>query len=447
MANRDFRRLWSAGFVSETGDWIFMIAMPVFVYQLTGSVTATAANFILELLPGLLLSPVAGVLADRWDRRRLMIGVSLLQVLVLLPLLAVDGPGQLYLVNLVTCAQAALATVFQPAKYALLPSVVAPEDVAAANGLASLNGNLARLLGASCGGFVVAGLGLPGVLVIDAASFLVAVALLARPFGVAQPAAVREPVWRAWVAGLREIRNQRGLRLMVLPVGLIGLAQGLFAVLFIVFVTERLGGGEGETGLLRGVQAIGGIAGGALIGTLARRTDPGRLLGWALLVFSAMTAFTWNSAYVTTAIWFQAALFAVLGAPGIGVFAGRMAIVQLHTSDATRGRVLASFQSVFDGFTALGMALAGALAGLLGLPFALDVQAALLGVAGLLALWHFRPGTRAAEPAVSRAAEPAVSRAAEPAEPHAGAATGTGAASTVGTPDRAPSPASSPVSP
>ncbi|MFE5675544.1 MFS transporter, partial [Streptomyces erythrochromogenes] len=130
MANPDFRRLWTAGFVSETGDWIFMIAMPVFVYQLTGSVTATATNFILELLPGLLLSPVAGVLADRWDRRRLMIGVSLLQVLVLLPLLAVDGPGQLYLVNLVTCAQAALATIFQPAKYALLPSVVAPEDVA-----------------------------------------------------------------------------------------------------------------------------------------------------------------------------------------------------------------------------------------------------------------------------------------------------------------------------
>ncbi|MEU6314794.1 MFS transporter [Streptomyces sp. NPDC047014] len=425
MANRDFRRLWTAGFVSETGDWIFMIAMPVFVYQLTGSVAATAANFIVELLPGLLLSPVAGVLADRWDRRRLMIGVSLVQVVVLLPLLAVDGPGDLYLVNAVTCAQAALATLFQPAKYALLPSVVAPRDVAAANGLASLNGNLARLLGASCGGFVVAGLGLPGVLVLDAVSFLLAVALLARPFAVTQPEAVREPVWRAWVAGLREIRDRRGLRLMVLPVGLIGLAQGLFAVLFVVFVTERLGGGEGETGLLRGVQAIGGMAGGALIGSLARRTDPGRLLGWALLVFSGMTALTWNSAYVTTAIWFQAALFAVLGAPGIGVFAGRMAIVQLHTSDATRGRVLASFQSVFDGFTALGMALAGALAGLLGLPLALDVQAALLGTAGLLALWHFRPGAVARTAGESGAAAEA---GAAGAAGGAGTDTGAGAA-------------------
>ncbi|GGT42631.1 MFS transporter [Streptomyces chromofuscus] len=387
-----------------------MIAMPVYVYQLTGSVTATAANFILELLPGLALSPVAGVLADRWDRRRLMVGVSTLQIVALLPLLAVDGPGQLYLVNLVTCVQAALATVFQPAKYALLPSLVEPADISAANGLTSLNGNLARLLGASLGGFVLAGLGLPGILLIDAASFLLAVLLLSRPFPVQQPAAAKERVWRAWADGLREIRNRRGLRLMVLPVGLIGLAQGLFAVLFVVFVTERLGGGESETGLLRGIQAVGGMVGGALVGTLARRTDPSRLLGWALLVFSAMTALTWNSTYLTTSIGFYVVLFAVLGAPGIGVFAGRMAIVQIHTSDATRGRVLASFQSVFDGFQALGMILAGILAGPLGLPLTLDIQAALLGLAGLLALWHFRPS---AQPT------PTTGPPADPAPPHA----------------------------
>ncbi|MFD3723010.1 MFS transporter [Streptomyces sp. NPDC058674] len=415
LTNSGFRRLWIAGFVSEVGDWMFMIAMPVFVYRLTGSVTATATNFILELLPSLLLSPVAGVLADRWDRRRLMVGVSLLQIVALLPLLAVEGAGQLYLVNIVTCAQAALATVFQPAKYALLPSLVEPAEIPAANALASLNGNLARLLGASLGGFVLAGAGLTGVLVVDACSFLLAVALLARPFGVRQPSSGRQPVWRAWTEGLREVKERRGLRLMVLPVGLIGLAQGLFAVLFVVFVTERLGGGEGETGLLRGVQAVGGIAGGALIGTLARRTDPSRLLGWALLVFSATTALTWNSAYLTTSTGFFVALFVVLGAPGIGVFAGRMSIVQMYTSDATRGRVLASFQSVFDGFQALGMALAGVLVAHIGLPLALDVQAALLGTAGLLALWHFRPSAVGA--AAGRAAAEGGARDASPTPP------------------------------
>ncbi|HWO58846.1 MAG TPA: MFS transporter, partial [Umezawaea sp.] len=89
LANPGFRRLWTAGFVSEIGDWVLQVAMPVYVYQLTGSVSATATTFVVALLPSLALSPVAGVLADRWDRRRLMLLVSLLQALALLPLLAV----------------------------------------------------------------------------------------------------------------------------------------------------------------------------------------------------------------------------------------------------------------------------------------------------------------------------------------------------------------------
>ncbi len=397
LAHPGFRRLWISGFISESGDWMFMVAMPVYVYELTGSVGATATNFLVELLPALLLSPVAGVLADRWDRRRTMIGVSLAQTAALLPLLAVQGPGEVFVVNIVTAVQAALATVFQPAKYALLPSLVEREDVPAANGLVSLNGNLARLFGASAGGFVLAWSGLPGILAADGASFLLAILLLLRPFGVSRQVPVDQTAWRAYLEGLREIRNRAGLRAMVVTVALMGLAQGLFAVLFVVFVTDRLGGGESDTGLLRGVQAIGGMAGGALVGTLARRIEPGRLLGWSLVVFSVMTAATWNSAYLTTSMPFFVGLFAVLGAPGIAAFAGRMSLTQMHTEDATRGRVLATLQSIFDGSQALGLICAGTLVARITLPLALDVQASLLALAGLLALWNVRRVVAAAE--------------------------------------------------
>ena len=120
-----FVRLWIAGFISETGDWVLLVALPVFVYQLSGSAAATATTFVVALLPGLALAPLTGVLADRVDRRRLMLAVSLAQAAALLPLLAVHDAGDLVIVNLVTAVQSALAALFEPAKNALLPALVA----------------------------------------------------------------------------------------------------------------------------------------------------------------------------------------------------------------------------------------------------------------------------------------------------------------------------------
>jgi Na+/melibiose symporter-like transporter len=388
LANPGFRRLWIAGFVSEIGDWVLQVAMPVYVYQLTGSVSATATTFVVALLPSLALSPVAGVLADRWDRRRLMLLVSLLQAAALLPLLAVRGVGDLVLVNVVVACQAGLAAVFEPARSALLPSLLDRDELPAANGLIGLNANLARLLGASLGGVLLGYGGLPAVLFADFASFLLAALLLVRRFDVDPPVVRHPPVLKAWVEGLREITRRRQLRFMVVLIGLMSAAQGLFVVLFVVFVTDRLGGGEAETGLLRGVQAIGGVLGGLLVGVLVRKLVAGRLLGWALLVFGLLTAVVWNAAYLTTALPVYLVAFAAVGAPGVVIGAGMVSVLQQHTEDATRGRVLSSFFSLFDGFQALGMVVAGALVVPFGLPALLDAQAGLYVLAGLLALQH-----------------------------------------------------------
>ncbi|QQQ80491.1 MFS transporter [Saccharothrix sp. 6-C] len=389
-----FRRLWIAGFVSEIGDWVVLVALPVYVYQRTGSAAATATTFVVALLPGLALSPPAGVLADRWDRRKLMLLVSLAQAVTLLPLLT----GDLVLVNVVTAVQAALAALFEPAKNALLPTLVPREQVPAANGLVALNANLARLVGASLGGLLLGCTGLPGVVLVDVASFLLAAALLAT-LGTTDPArASGGPAWRAWLDGLREIRGP--LRPMVAVVGLMATGQGLFVVLFVVFVTERLGGGAAEVGLLRGVQAVGGLLGGLLVGALARRLEPGRLLGASLVGFAAVAALGWNGPHVTTALVFYLAAFVVVGVPGVVAGAGMMSVLQLHAPDEVRGRVMATFVSLYDGGQALGMVLAGALTPVLGLSALLNAQAALYLAAGVLALATLdtrtpvsRPGT------------------------------------------------------
>jgi MFS family permease len=375
-----FRRLWIAGFVSEIGDWVLLVALPVYVYQRTGSAAATATTFVVALLPSLALSPLAGVLADRWDRRRLMLLVSLAQAATLLPLLT----GDLVLVNVVTAVQAGLAALFEPAKNALLPTLVPREQVPAANGLVGLNANLARLVGASLGGLVLGATGLPGVVLVDVASFLLAAALLAT-LGTADPVrAAGEPAWRAWLDGVREIRGP--LRPMVGVVALMATGQGLFVVLFVVFVTERLGGGAAEVGLLRGVQAVGGLLGGLLVGVLARRLAPVRLLGVSLVGFAVVAAVGWNGPHVTTALAFYLAAFVVVGVPGVIAGAGMMSVLQLHAPDAVRGRVLATFVSLYDGGQALGMVLAGALTPVFGLSALLNAQAALYLAAGVLAL-------------------------------------------------------------
>ncbi|MCE6998919.1 MFS transporter [Saccharothrix sp. S26] len=375
-----FRRLWIAGFVSEIGDWVLLVALPVYVYQRTGSAAATATTFVVALLPSLALSPLAGVLADRWDRRRLMLVVSFAQAVTLLPLLT----GDLVLVNVVTAVQAGLAALFEPAKNALLPTLVPREQVPAANGLVGLNANLARLVGASLGGLLLARTGLPGVVLADVASFLLAAALLAT-LGTRDPArGSGTPAWRAWVDGLREIRGP--LRPMVGVVALMATGQGLFVVLFVVFVTERLGGGAGEVGVLRGVQAVGGLLGGLLVGVLARRLAPGRVLGWSLVGFAVVAAVGWNGPRVTTALVFYLAAFVVVGVPGVIAGAGMVSVLQLHSSDEVRGRVMATFVSLFDGGQALGMVLAGVLTPVLGLSALLNAQAGLYLAAGVLAL-------------------------------------------------------------
>ncbi|MFC6088892.1 MFS transporter [Saccharothrix lopnurensis] len=404
-----FRRLWSAGIVSEIGDWVLLVALPVYVYQRTGSAAATATTFVVALLPSLALSPVAGVLADRWDRRRLLVVVALAQAVTLLPLLT----GDLVVLNVVTAVQSGLAALGQPAVNALLPTLVPRERVVAANGLVSLGNNLARLVGASLGGLLLGHAGVSGVVLVDAVSFLLAAALLASlprdrgPAEVAgqeagQPAGQVVPPWRAWVDGLRELRGP--LRPLLAVVVLTATGQGLFVVLFVVFVTERLGGGATEVGLLRGVQAVGGLVAGLLVGVLSRRFAPARLMGASLLAYAVIAALAWNGPLLTTGFGFYLAVFVVVGAPSVLIGVGLMSVLQLSTADEVRGRVLATFLGLFDACQGIGMVLAGALTPLLGLGALLNVQAGLSLVAGALVLatpWgalRSGPGERPPDP-------------------------------------------------
>jgi len=404
LRRRDFGLLWAGGLISETGDWFLLVGLPVWVLQVTGSSLVTATVFLVGLLPGLVVGPLAGVLVDRWDRRRTLVAVSLAQAAFLLPLLAVDGRDRLWIVYLVMAVEAALAQLNDPARNALVPSLVARADLVGANALIGLNGNLARLVGSPLGGILVEVAGLPGLVVGDAASFLLGAALIAlvRPdvggSGAGQadraPEVVHSPgpdprragVVREWVDGLRVTLGDRGLRWGLVVNGLAGVAQGIFTVLFVLFVTRVLGGDGADVGLLRGVQAIGGLLGGVLVVGLASRLEAGRLLGVSLLVFAAVDLAIWNGPVLTTADWLYLGLFVAAGIPGVGVLTGLTSLVQERTAEAYLGRVFATYLGSFNGLMALGMLLAGLLGDTLGVVAVLNAQAGLGLLAGLIAV-------------------------------------------------------------
>jgi MFS family permease len=379
LRNQDFRRLWLAGLVSDTGDWMLLVALPILVYQLTGSSLGTSMAFLIEMVPTVLITPLAGRLADRSDRRTLLVAVSLCQAAALVPLLAGAHLPVLYCV---IALQAALASLFDPAKNALLPTLVAEDQLVAANSLIGLNQNLGRLVGAALGGAALMAGGLSVIVAGDAASFLLSAVLTwgVRPPNASVPMS-DAPSPRP--AGDPFARRSVQVGLAVTAITAIG--QGLFIVLFVVFVARNLHGNAAENGLLRAVQAIGAIAGGLILAR-ASRVRPGRLVGLACLVFGAVAVLTWNLPHATTAEPVYAALFICFGIPGIAMLSGLISSLQQATTDGERGRVFAAFGAAFAFGQAVGMVAAGILGDRLGAVPLLNVQAICYLVGGVAAL-------------------------------------------------------------
>lgn len=421
LRQRNFALLWVAGFVSLTGDWAVMIALPVYVYQVTGSASATAGVVIAGRVPSILLGSVAGVFVDRWDRRRTMIVANLLRAPLVLALLAVRDADDLWLLYLIAVLVAAVSQFFGPAESALLPRLVGPELLVPANALNALNNNLARLIGPPVGGLIAGAYGLAGVALVDAASFLIAALLIAA---IAVPAADRASealataaaastatakaragapagavwatVWRDWRDGLARIGADRPLTTGFGVQAIASIGEGFFSVLFVVFVAEVLGGGAPEFGLLVGAQAVGGVAGAALLGALGRGWAAARLLGWGAIGLSAIDLLTFNYPAVLPESGIVPGLvfFVLVGLPATAYQTGLTTLLQLRTEDAFRGRVFGAMQAVSALLMVAGSSLAGPLHDRFGVVAVLNGQALAYILAGVAALLLLGGGLR-----------------------------------------------------
>jgi len=385
LRQRNFALLWFAGLISVSGDWMLRIALPIFVLQMTGSVVAISGVVMASVLPSLLFGLVAGVFVDRWDRRRVMVVASLLQGLLLLPLIAVDSPGRLWVVYAVAFIQSTLVQFFAPAETALLPKVVPAEQLTAANSLNALNNNLGRLIGPVLGGFGAAFLGMSGVAVFDAVTFFAAATLVFLVKGSYKAAAIQERAGlRTELAdGLRTITHSRLVGALVLVFTISSVGEGVMGSLFTPLVTGPLQGGARELGWLMSAQAVGGILGGFLGARYAGRFNPRRLVVVCMVLFGAIDVAIFNYPRFSSAIVPELVMFVLVGVPGVIGVAAAMTILQTEVPDARIGRVF-SVVLVGDALARLlGAGIASAFGESFGVINVLTIQGLGYVVAGL----------------------------------------------------------------
>lgn len=412
LRQRNFALLWFAGLISLAGDWMLMIALPIFVYQLTGSAVATSAILIAKRLPGLLFGSMAGVFVDRWDRRRTMVVANLLMALALLPLVAVRSAEQLWIVFVVAFVESTIAEFFGPAENALLPQLVGEQHLVAANSLNILNNNLARLIGPAVGGLAAALLGIGGVALLDAASFVIAAGLVAAIGGQYRPAAGEHAAagaWgrlgREWLAGLRVIRRSRPVAVIFALIAITSLGEGVFGVMLVLFVDHTLGGGARELGWLMSAQAVGGIAGALLAGRFGAAVRPALLIGVGGVLFGLIDLAIFNYPALYPGIRLGVLLFAVVGVPGVAMFTGVNVLLQGAVPDQYRGRVFGTYSTTGALLGLAGTALAGQLGDRVPVVLVLNIQGFVYIVAGLLVLALLRGYATAAPAPDLRAAD------------------------------------------
>ena len=414
LRNRGFAFLWLGGLISVTGDWVLMVGLPIYVYVLTRSVLLTSFMLLASAVPNVLLGSLAGVFVDRWNRKRTLVVANLLLALGLLPLLFVHSADRVWIAYAVAVLEASIEQFSTPAQSALLPAMVREEQLVTANSLNALSSNLARLVGPGIGGAIAGFFGLTGIVAADALSFLIAAALfvlITPPRAALADALVSDSapvlrVLREWRDGLRVIRSDRTLVVLLGMFAVTALGEGVFGVLYPIFVYRVLHGGALQIGELMSAQAVGGLLGGVLAGWAGKRVMSPWAIGLCEVAFGVIDLAIFNSPAFFPAYWLTVGLFVAVGIPGIGAGTGSQSLLQASAPDAYLGRVFGALGTIMGLMLLLGTITAGVVTDHLGVVPVLNIQGAGYIVAGLLVLLLLHGARAVPAPPAEAADEP-----------------------------------------
>jgi MFS family permease len=402
--NPNFRNLWLGSVISQFGDWFNVIAAAELIARLTDSGVALSYLFLARFLPLFLLSPIAGVLADRFDRKRIMVLSDVLRGATVLGFLLVREPGDVPYFYLLTVLQFSLSALFTPARGAVLASVVRPEELVAANALDSLTWSTMLAIGALTGGIVAAFFGAEAAFVADSASFFLSAVFIARIILPARDYS-RQPTDEstsrfAFLDGFRYLWREPFILGVALAKAGGSLVWGAVNVLEITYANDRfpLAGmgrfgisdpGTATLGLIYVASGLGTGVGPLLmrrwLGDATRRLMIGIGLGFAIMT----AGIAWLAVVGALGPLLLATVARTLGTGTLWVFSA--ALLQSIAPDRFRGRVFAFEFAALTLTQSISTLAAGFMLDTVGLP-AQGVMAVMAGagavVTGLWAAFH-----------------------------------------------------------
>jgi MFS family permease len=351
-------RLYAAGsVVSNVGTWLQRVAQDWLVLQLTGnSGTAIGITTGLQFLPFLLLSPVAGLVADRIPKRRLLqlTNLGMAVPALVLGLLAVTGQAQIWHVYVLALVLGVSSAFDAPARQSFVSELVEPEDLTNAVGLNSANFNSARIVGPALAGVMIAALGggvtaTGWVILLNAVSYAAPISMLRSldPRLLHSPDLVpRQP--RAIRAGVGYVRRRPDLLLILAIVFFTGTFGLNFQITSALMATNVFDKGPTEYGLLGTFMAFGSLA-GSLLAARRERVRHRLVVGAALAFAIVEIAAGLMPTYLTIAL-----ITPLLGITALTIITSANAFIQLNTDGGMRGRVMALYMMIFIGGTPFG---------------------------------------------------------------------------------------------
>jgi MFS family permease len=396
LAIGDFRKLWLSHVISSFGDALTNLALLITAQRLTGSTAAVATTAVAVALPQLLFGMFAGVLVDRWDRKRVMIASDLARAFLVLGFLAVSSPDRMWILYVVAFVQASIGTLDNPARSSVVPQIVGRDNLLAANSFFQSTMIIVGVAGTATAG-VIAGVfdTLAPAFLVDAVSFAVSATLVTRIEIEGRPARTAGSEMQAsglWIElreGVRLILASPMLRTVVITAGVVMLGLGAVNVLLVPFIVDELAVPETWFGVLEAAQVTSMVLAGGLVATVAQRIRPGRLLVVGLtgvaLVVAAMSQ--------AQSVWHLIGLLFAVGWFVTPTQAAISTIVQSEVPLEALGRVSSSLGTISTTAQVASMALSGIAAAMLGLRNVFVIAGLIVLVAAVVSLVVQRSGS------------------------------------------------------
>jgi len=357
FGNRNFTLIWIGQLVTEMGSSLTALAASIYVYKVTGSALNVGLMMMASAAPSLLVGLIAGVVVDRYDRKKIMMAADLIRA-VLIAAIPFLLPSNIAWIYILVALSATVGQFFGPAHASVLPEIASEEELNAANSLMAISSFGSLVIGYAAAGLITSSYSIAWAFYIDAVTFLISaflVYLTRIPAIQVDENTNVSSIFQNLKSGIQVITTTGSLRSMFIAYILIGITFGLTNAIRLPFTIHALKSTEFVFGLLESVTLIGFVVASLLMANLGDRLREGQ---WLAISFIGM-ALTGTFFAFSTTVWFALVITVIEGFLNAPSVIARALVIQRNTPREARGRVFSAFFVTRDVMFMTGMAMAG----------------------------------------------------------------------------------------